>query len=141
MSTDRITKESIRQASAEELRSAVELIRRCRERPTMGLRSKRKGKRGKREVVSLARQHGLPAERTWATAQATDPTLRRCDVEVAGRLAQVKVASDGFRTLYEALNGVEMAFLRADRRPWLAVLPAEEFLRLLTERAEDNDEQ
>ena len=106
----------------------------------MGLRSKRKGKRGKREVVSLARQHGLPAERTWATAQATDPTLRRCDVEVAGRLAQVKVALDGFRTLYEALNGVEMAFLRADRRPWLAVLPAEEFLRLPTERAEDNDD-
>ena len=88
----------------------------------MGLRSKRKGRRGEQEVVRLARQHGLPAERTWATAQATDPTLRRCDVKVAGRLAQDKVASDGFRTFYEALNGVEMAFLRADRRPWLAAM-------------------
>ena len=90
----------------------------------MGLKSKRKGKRGEREVVTLARQHGLPAERTWATAQATDPTLRRCDVLVAGRKAQVKVAANGFNSLYDALDGVEMAFLRADRSPWLVVLPA-----------------
>ena len=102
----------------------------------MGLKSRQKGKRGEREVVALARAAGLPAERTWQTAQATDPTLRRCDVLVAGRKAQVKVAADGFRKLYAVLEGVELAFLRADRSPWLVVLPAEEFLRLLAERAE-----
>ncbi len=41
------------------------------------------------------------------------------------------MAADGFRKLYDALEGVEMAFLRADRRLWLAVLPAEELLTLL----------
>ena len=100
----------------------------------MGLKSQQKGKRGEREVVALARAAGLPAERTWATAQAVDSTLRRCDVLVAGRKAQVKVAADGFRKLYDALEGVEMAFLRADRSSWLVVLPAEEFLQLLAER-------
>ena len=103
----------------------------------MGLKSKRKGRLVEQEVVRLARQHGLPAERTWATAQAVDSTLRRCDVLVAGHKAQVKVAADGFRKLYEVLEGVELAFLRADRRLWLVVLPAEDYLRLLAERAND----
>ncbi len=106
----------------------------------MGLKSQQKGKRGEREVVALARQHGLTAERTWQTAQAIDPTLRRCDVLVAGHKAQVKVAANGFKSLYEVLEGVELAFLRADRSPWLVLLPAGEFLRLLAERARDNDD-
>lgn len=97
----------------------------------MGAHSKRKGKRAEVEVVALARAAGLPSVRTWHTAQATDPTERRCDVLIAGRHAQVKVAADGFRVLYVALEGVEMAFLRADRRPWLAMLPAESLFALL----------
>lgn len=100
----------------------------------MGLKSKRKGRLAEQEVVRLARAAGLPAERTWQTAQATDPTLRRCDVLVAGRKAQVKVAANGFKSLYEVLEGVEVAFLRADRSSWLVVLPAEEFLQLLAEQ-------
>ena len=100
----------------------------------MGLKSKRKGRLAEQEVVRLARAVGLPAERTWQIAQATDSTLRRCDVLVAGRKAQVKVAADGFRKLYAVLEGVELAFLRADRSPWLILLPAEEYLRLLAEQ-------
>ena len=97
----------------------------------MGAHSKRKGKRAELEVVRLARSAGLAATRTWHTAQASDPTERRCDVLIAGRHAQVKVAANGFKALYAALEGVEMAFLRADRRPWLAVLPANSLLALL----------
>jgi len=102
----------------------------------MGLKSRRKGKRGEREIVVLARTHGLQAERTWHTAQASDPTVRRCDVRVAGRPAQVKVAANGFKSLYDALEDVEMAFLRADRCPWLAVLPAESLMALLARGGE-----
>ncbi len=50
---------------------------------------------------------------------------------IAGRRAQVKVAADGFKTLYEALDGVEVAFLRGDRSGWLCVLRAEDYLSLL----------
>ena len=81
--------------------------------------------------MALTRAAGLAAVRTWHTAQATDPTERRCDVSIAGLPAQVKVAANGFRALYAALEGVEMALLRADRRPWLAVLPAESLFALL----------
>jgi len=43
----------------------------------------------------------------------------------------VKVLADGFGTLYKALEGVELAFLRTDRHKWLAVVDAEELLELL----------
>ena len=97
----------------------------------MGAHSKRKGKLAELEVVRLARSAGLAATRTWHTAQASDPTERRCDVSIASLPAQVKVAANGFKALYAALEGVEMALLRADRRPWLAVLPAESLFALL----------
>lgn len=97
----------------------------------MGLLSKRKGRLAEQQVVQLARVAGLDAERTWHTAQSPDATERACDVRIAGRAAQVKVAADGFGSLYGALEGVELAFVRADRRPWLAVLPAERLLDLV----------
>ncbi len=84
--------------------------------------------------MALAKKHGLEAERTWSNAQSSDETERRCDVLVDGRPAQVKVAANGFKTLYEALDGVEMAFLRSDRREWVAIIPANRFLKLLGEK-------
>ena len=95
------------------------------------MKSRKKGKRGEREVVALARVAGLAAERTWHTAQSTDPQARRCDVLIAGRPAQVKLAAAGFGPVYDALAGVELAFVRSDHRPWLAVMPAERLLALL----------
>jgi hypothetical protein len=100
----------------------------------MGLKSRRKGANGEREIVALAGAAGLRAERTWHTAQSPDAEERCCDVLIAGQPAQVKIAADGFRALYAALEGVQLAFVRADRQPWLAVLPAEKLLRLLQPR-------
>jgi len=97
----------------------------------MGATSRNKGKRGEREVVALARQYGLPAERTWQAAQSPDPDARACDVRIAGQPYQVKRSRDGFRGLYRELERVAGLFLRADGQPWLVVLPAEDFLRLL----------
>ncbi len=97
----------------------------------MGLSGRQKGKRGEREVVALARRHGLQAERTWQTAQSANPCERCCDVRIAGRPAQVKLSGKGLKALYAALEGVEVAFLRADRLPWLAVLPADRLLAML----------
>jgi hypothetical protein len=51
----------------------------------MGLKSRSKAKCGEREVVTLARQHGLQAERTRHSAQAADPAERASDVLIAGR--------------------------------------------------------
>jgi len=97
----------------------------------MGRKSRQKGKRGEREIVALARAAGLPAKRTWHTSQDADPLIRCCDVMICGHRAQVRVRAEGFKAVYDALTGVEIAFVRADRQPWLAVLPAEGFLALL----------
>ena len=97
----------------------------------MGAHSKTKGKRGEREVVALARAAGLDAQRTWQTAQSDDTATRCCDLLIAGRPAQVRLRSSGFGAVYDALANVDMAFVRADHRPWVAVLPALRLFELL----------
>ena len=45
--------------------------------------------------------------------------------------AQVKSRAGGWRTLYGHLEDADLLALKADRRPWLVVLPLERFLELL----------
>ena len=99
----------------------------------MGERSRRKGADGEREIVRLPRAAGLSVERSWHTAQSPDATERACDVLIDGHPAQVKMAAHGFKSLYDALGDAEVTFLRADRREWLAVVPASRFFKLLRE--------
>lgn len=98
---------------------------------TMGKLSRAKGKRGEREVVALARQAGLAAERTWETAQSANSAQRACDVRIGPHRCQVKLRRTGFGPLYAALVDVDFAFVRTDNREWLAVLPADRLLALL----------
>lgn len=109
-------------------------------RKVSGSRSRRKGPDGEREIVVLARQHGLKAQRTWHLAESPDPAERACDINVAGLRAQVKIAANEFKGLYDALDGVEVAFLRADRRPWLPVVPAERLIALVASSNGATDE-
>ena len=97
----------------------------------MGLKSKRKGRRGEQEIVLLARAAGLGAVRTWETAQSLNEVERKCDVLVDGKAAQVKLLASGLQPVYKALEGVCLAFVRQDRHEWLAILPAREFFKLL----------
>ena len=97
----------------------------------MGAHSRSKGKRGEREIVTLARDVGLDAQRTWETSQAADAAVRCCDVRIAGQPHQVKRRRNGFGELYEGLANVAGLFVRTDGREWLAVVPAKEYLRLL----------
>lgn len=52
-----------------------------------------------------------------------------------GWRAEVKARADGWRTLYDALKGADLLALRADRRPWLVVLPIDRFLALLQQHS------
>ena len=97
----------------------------------MGLKSQAKGRRSEQEVVRLARSHGLDADRLWATAQSSDETTRKCDVMLHGLRTQVKLTASGFKKVYDALAGVDCAFVREDHKGWLVVLRAEDFLRML----------
>ena len=95
-----------------------------------------KGKRGEREVVNLARSLGAESERTWQTADSTDPQQRFCDVRIQGQPYQVKLKKAGFGFLYSTLEGVRGAFLRQDGKRWLVVVDAEAYLRLIAPRGE-----
>src|SRR5512147_394005 len=94
----------------------------------MGKSQRTKGKAAEREVVNLAREFGLQARRTWHLADSELPFERCCDVEISGKAHQVKRRKRAYSDLYEALRGVRAAFVRADGREWLVVLPAKQYL-------------
>ena len=100
----------------------------------MPAKSRTKGRRAEQEIVNLAKAAGLEASREWANAQHPDPTMRACDVLLAGKRAQVKVSAKGYAKLYKGLEGVELLFVKADKREWLAVLRAGEYWKLLKDK-------
>jgi len=53
------------------------------------------------------------------------------DVTGLGLSWQVKVRGDGFKTLYQWLKGHDALGLRADRKPWLVVMPVETLWKML----------
>ncbi len=75
-------------------------------------------------MVALARSLGLQAQRTWWL-----PT----DLEIEGSPYEAKRRRNGLGRLYRWLGGNAGLFLRQDGQPWLVVLPAQDFLRLLAE--------
>ena len=98
----------------------------------MGLKSKRKGKRGEREVVALARRYGVDASREWHRATSTDQNDRVRDIQVAGDYYQVQVSANGFQRIYQELRGVRGYFFRQNRGEWVVALRAADYLALVS---------
>jgi hypothetical protein len=101
----------------------------------VGLRSRRKGACGEREVVHYFNDRGIHAER--------DGRISKSDVALplhGWRLEVKRIKS--CRTLYRWLQqAVDFAgplrpavMVRQDGSPWLVVMAAEEYARLLNER-------
>jgi hypothetical protein len=93
--------------------------------------SRRKGRAAEQQIVALAKQHGLSAERCWSLAQSSVPAERVKDLRIGPDFYQVQVAADGFERIYRELQGVRGFFFRRDRGEWLVALRATDFLRLL----------
>lgn len=104
----------------------------------MGAKSRRKGKVGEREVVTLAQEHGFSSARRTAPMQASDGDATYPDVANVGRIwAEVKrhahVSVQGeMRTLLatERPGFVRVLFHRDNGGPALATLEASELLKL-----------
>jgi hypothetical protein len=94
-----------------------------------GAHSRRKGAGAEREIVQLAKSFGLRATRTWETAQSREGG-NECDVRIGVHPFQVKRRASGFKFLYDSLQNVTGSFVRQDNAKWLAVVPAELFLRM-----------
>ena len=89
-----------------------------------GRRPYRKGARAERELARLLGGKRQPLSGAVGGRYAGDGVAM-------GLRWEVKVAADGWRRLYRWLEAADALALKADRRPWLVVMPLEAFLRLL----------
>jgi Holliday junction resolvase len=90
-----------------------------------GCASRQKGNRTERAIVCLLRQHGFAAERVPLSGAARGRFGGDVSMPLLGidRRVEVKCRGNGFRQLYDWLDGVDLLVLRADRCEPLVVVP------------------
>ena len=97
-----------------------------------GRKPRQKGVRAERALARLLIAYGFTAQRVPLSGSARgypgDITLPLLGVV---RVVEVKCRADGFRELYQWLDGRDLLIVKADRRPALVVVP----LRLAAEIA------
>ena len=89
-----------------------------------GTRSTQKGTRREREFAALVGGTRVPLSGAAGGDYAGD-------VRALGLLWECKARADGFKQLHAWLDGRDALALKADRRPWLVVLPLDTLLALL----------
>ena len=89
----------------------------------MGLSQRAKGLRRERELAHLLDGHRVPLSGAGEGYPG--------DVKALGLTWEVKSRARGWRTLYRWLENSDALALKADRHPWLVVLPLDTFQRLL----------
>jgi len=90
-----------------------------------GRASREKGNRGERAVVRFLQDRGFAAERVPLSGSARGRFGGDVSIPLLGadRRVEVKCRGDGFRQLYEWLEGHDFLIVRADRREPLVVIP------------------
>ena len=91
----------------------------------MAAKSREKGYRGENEVVRILRAAGLPARRVSPLEAGGE---EKGDVEIGGRVAQVKLGSHVPMCLGRWMKDADMLIVRRDRQPWLVVQTLEDWL-------------
>lgn len=91
----------------------------------MGKMQRDKGVRREREFASLVGGQRVPLSGAAGGTFAQDVLLPN------GWRAQVKARDAGWRMLYRDLGDADLLAVRADRAPWLVVMPVDRFLALL----------
>ena len=93
-----------------------------------GRRPYRKAARAERELARLLGGERVPLSGAAGGSYAGN-------VVAMGLTWQVKVEADGWRRLYRWLDAADALALKADRRPWLVVLPIHTFLGIVHRRS------
>jgi len=90
-----------------------------------GRASREKGNRGERAVVRFLQARGFAAERVPLSGSARGRFGGDVSIPLLGadRRVEVKCRGDGFRQLYDWLEGHDFLIVRADRREPLVVIP------------------
>jgi Holliday junction resolvase len=94
---------------------------------TGGRASRDKGNRTERAIVRLLQDRGFAAERVPLSGAARGRFGGDVSVPLLGRdlRVEVKCRGEGFRRLYDWLDGADALILRADRRGLLVVVSIE----------------
>lgn len=95
-----------------------------------GTASKRKGSTGERDVVKRAREHGLTAERAYASNGRSLGMTETVDVVIDARGYQVKRRS-AIATYIKPPHGTHGTIIREDHGTWLAVITLDTLFELL----------
>ena len=95
-----------------------------------GRASKRKGNTGEREVVNLARQHQIHAERAYASNGRALGQAETVDAIIDQYRTQIKRRKT-IATYIKPPEGTDMTILREDHGQWLAVIPYTTLLKLI----------
>ena len=93
----------------------------------MGRSERRKGVEAEREFAKLIGGERVPLSGAAGGRYAGD-------VFGLGLKWECKRRKDGFKQLYDWLDGADALAVRADRRPWLVVMPLAESLGLMGDR-------
>jgi len=103
----------------------------------MGKAQREKGCRNERQLVSILRAYGIPAQRVPLSG-GTSYAKGDVEAEIKGRTWRIesKVRGNGFKRLYEWLTGNDALVVRADRQEALVVLPLRTFCELIGEEGE-----
>ena len=97
----------------------------------MGKMQRNKGSRVEREIVNYLKDNGIPAKRVPLSGAAEG---FKGDIIIDGSLrAEVKARKDGFKQIYDWLEGNDYLFIKANRKPVLVVMEIDEFIRLIKE--------
>ena len=92
-----------------------------------GRKSRNKGAAGEREALRLLNLYGVHGERNLEQVR----TAGHADLDTSIGTVEVKRRANGWKELYRWLEHADLVMLRSDRRPWLVVLPAKEYLVLV----------
>lgn len=94
-----------------------------------GKAPRRKGTRAERELARLLGGERVPLSGSAGGSYSGD-------VVALGLRWEVKARRDGFRQLYKWLDGKDALAVKADRKPWLVVLPLAKLMQLLQREGE-----
>ena len=98
---------------------------------TNGRKSRSKGRRGEQDVVKLLKSWGLEAKRT-GYHQVFGGTESAPDVQCGSLCYEVKWQEGIADRLWEWVARHDALWLKKNGKPWLVVLPVEEYRRLIT---------
>jgi hypothetical protein len=92
-----------------------------------GKASRQKGDRFERLIVALAQEQGFAAERIPLSGSAGGKFCGDVSIPLLGidRRAEAKIIGNGFKRIYDWLDGRDFLIVRADRQRPVVVIPLE----------------